>query len=153
MTIETQTFAEMSFIKSQAKPHQIYQPSSDLVDLSNALNYLSARDCESLARILLDRVERRRFLLTYEDALVAYERAPISNWWLASQFTEIGRVRTATRILISQRNWHPEQIRDAMMTVSHDVCPHPLIAAKAVEAGIRDGLSILKERNRAIESS
>jgi hypothetical protein len=120
---------------------------SEVAALSFALHMLSANDCDSLAGILRERAIRRRVLLTYDEARTAVTNAPISAFWQASPYTDVGRVRTATRLLVSERHWHPDQIRDALLTVAHEVCPHPLIATKAVDAGILDGLAILKDRS------
>jgi hypothetical protein len=114
--------------------------------LSRALDELDATDLEHLAGVLRERARMRRVLLTYDEALDAFEQAPVSIFWARSPYTDVGRIRTACRILVAERRWHPEQIIEAMTTIALEVCPHPLVAHEAVARGIADGRRVLESR-------
>jgi len=119
---------------------------SDMVALSHALDLLGADDLQTLSSLLHERAERRRVLLTYDEAVKAMERAPIKAWSEQSPHADALRVRVACRVLIGEQRWHKSQIRDAIQMVAYEVSCHPMIARTAVTEGIKDGLVILKDK-------
>lgn len=118
---------------------------SDVVALSHALDLLGADDLQTLSSLLHERAERRRVLLTYDEAMVAMECAPIKAWSEQSPHANALRVRVACRVLV-ERGWHESQIIDAMQILAYEVSCHPYVAHVAVQYGIDDGIAILKMR-------
>jgi hypothetical protein len=110
------------------------------VELENALDDLSANALDSLGSILRERARHRRVQITYEQAESAIETAPLSAAWARSQWADVGRVRAATRILISQGWLHPEQVQEPMVVVAMGIIGHRDIAKEAVAGGIADAL-------------
>lgn len=114
--------------------------------ISYVIRELSGSDLDHLIPLLQDRRERLKTILSHEEAMQAFECAPLNPRADKSPFADSIRVRVACRILISERGWRPEQIEFAMQAISFQVSCHPLIAKKAVSKGMTDGLEILKAR-------
>jgi hypothetical protein len=101
-------------------------------------------DAEQLAHLgatFTARANERRRTLTVEEAMTAFESAPLTYWWQKSGLQENGRIRIGTCLLI-ERGWHPEQIVDSMTAVAEQMSVHPLVAVEAVACGIADGMAI-----------
>jgi len=114
--------------------------------VSYMIRELSGSDLDHLIPLLQDRRESLKTVLTHEEAMHAFECAPIKAWSEQSPHADTLRVRVACRVLISERGWRPEQIESAMLVVSFQVSCHSLIGKTAVSEGMKDGLAILKAR-------
>lgn len=114
--------------------------------VSYMIRELSGSDLEHLIPLLQARRESLKTVLTHEEAMHAFECAPIKAWSEKSPHADALRVRVACRVLISERRWHETQIRGAIQMVAYEVSCHPMIARAAVAEGIKDGLAILKAR-------
>ena len=108
-------------------------------ELATALDQLDGEALDQLGATLRERARHRRVLLTEDEARTAIENAPLTPAWSSSQLADVGRVRTATRLLV-ERGWHPEQVAVPMTTVAESVIGHNLIAAESVAYGLADGM-------------
>lgn len=127
-------------------PEEYTDSTAEARAVSYILNTLSGSDLDHLILILKARREGLKVLMTYEIAMDAYERAPLSESAKLSPFKDSIRVKVATRRLIERGHFHPDQIRDVMLVIAFSVAPHALIARAAVAKGIEDGLAFLKDR-------
>jgi hypothetical protein len=123
---------------------------SDCTSEARAVSYmireLSGSDLEHLIPLLQAQRERLKTVPTHEEAMHAFECAPIKAWSEQSPHADALRVRVACRVLISERGWRPEQIESAMLVIAYQVSCHSRVAAAAVAEGIKDGMAILKAR-------
>jgi hypothetical protein len=110
------------------------------VDLDN----LDVGQREELGYLLLEEARRLRRTLREDAAWGAWQAAPLAGTgWATSDLADVGRIRIATRRLMTIDLWQPHQIRKAMLAVALHVCPDAVIAEMAVDAGIEDGTRIL----------
>jgi hypothetical protein len=108
--------------------------------LEAAIGQMDADQLAHLGATFSERARQRRVLLTEDEARAVVASAPVSPAWERSQLGDVGRVRTATRLMI-ERGWHPEQIVSAMTAAAKQVIAHSDIASEAVAAGIADGMA------------
>jgi uncharacterized membrane-anchored protein len=109
-------------------------------ELEAALDGLNADSLDHLGCVLRERAKLRRVFLTKDEARAAVLTAPLSPAWERSQLSDVGRVRTAARLLV-QRGYHPEQVVDSMTTVAFEEVGHRGIAEEAVASGLADGMA------------
>ena len=98
---------------------------------------------DELAWLLREEAARARRRLTEDRAWGAWASAPLTPGWALSGLRDVGRVRIATRMLVTLDRWRPEQIRDSMLAVALHVCPERGIAELAVAAGIEDAETVI----------
>ncbi len=113
-----------------------------LIDLDS----LTPGEMDELAWLLRREAAWARRTLSEDRAWAAWASAPLTPGWALSCLSDVGRVRIATRILITLDHWRADQIRDAMLAVALHVCPERGIAELAVAAGIEDAEAILGVR-------
>jgi hypothetical protein len=109
------------------------------------LDGLTSGELDEWACLLREEAARRRRAMTAEQAWVAFNAAPLTPGWQRSRLADVGRVRIATRRLITIDRWRPDQITEAMKTLAIFVCPDPVIGEMAVAGGIQDAMEILGE--------
>jgi hypothetical protein len=68
---------------------------------------------DELGSSLRELARLRRVQITVDEARSAIQAAPLTKGWLSSGFSDVGRVRVATRILI-QRGYHPRQVAEPL---------------------------------------
>lgn len=109
-------------------------------EIESLVRRLSGEQLSHLGSVFQARAhDRRRTLLTEEDAAEAVRTASLTAGWQLTQYPEVGQVRIATRVLI-ERGWQPEQVIPAMGAVAERLIRHDRIATEAVAAGIADGM-------------
>lgn len=109
--------------------------------LEQALFALDGVTMDELGAQLRERARHRRRPITEDEARAAVICAPLTDTWEQSRFADVGRVRTACRLLI-ERGWHPEQVIPAMSTIGAEAIGHEAVAAEAVRGGIADALEL-----------
>lgn len=120
---------------------------TDLIDLEATFARMGADQLAHLAANLYARATERRTCITVEQARRAVASAPLTPTWELSILADVGRVRTATRILVEQ-GFHPEQVVDAMAQVASEVIVHPAIEREAVACGLADGMATRERGDR-----
>jgi len=112
----------------------------DTSDLEATFARMGADQLAHLAGNLYARATERRTCITVDRARRAVALAPLTPTWEKSILADVGRVRTAARLLVEQ-GWHPEQVVDAMAQVASEVIQQAHIEREAVACGLADGMA------------